>query len=88
VLLYKIKEPRTEFPVTIVALCASAVLSWTQAKKHKELSASFSLATHEITLIKGESVSVKSEKDLSQFVVNSETAFSREHTQWVARKKE
>ena len=67
---------------------ASAVLSWLQAKKHRELSTSYSLAAHEIVLIKGEVVSIQTESNLSDFVMNSENAFSREHTQWAARKND
>jgi hypothetical protein len=87
-LLYKILDPSCDLPIEVFATAAGAVLTWLQAKKHNELSSSYSLAAHEIVLIKGEALSVKSEKDLSEFVFNSETAFSREHTQWAARKAE
>ncbi|ENP8375417.1 DUF4231 domain-containing protein [Vibrio alginolyticus] len=85
-LLYRIKEPSTFLPIEVVATAASAVLTWVQAKKHNELNSSYALAAHEIVLIKGESVSVTEESRLSEFIINSEYAFSREHTQWVARK--
>jgi len=85
-LLYRIKEPISHLPIEAVAATASAVLTWVQAKKHNELHSSYALAAHEIVLIKGESVSVNSESELSEYVVDSESAFSREHTQWVARK--
>ena len=85
-LLYRIKDPILSLPIEVIAAAASAVLTWLQAKKHNELNSSYSLAAHEIVLIKGEAVSVKDDKQLSEFVVNSESAFSREHTQWVARK--
>lgn len=85
-LLYRIKEPTSHLPIEAVAVAASAVLTWVQAKKHNELHSSYALAAHEIVLIKGESVSVSGEPELSEFVVDSESAFSREHTQWVARK--
>ena len=85
-LLYRIKDPITSLPVEVMAAAASAVLTWLQAKKHNELNSSYSLAAHEIVLIKGETVSVTDDPHLSEFVMNSESAFSREHTQWVARK--
>ena len=85
-LLYRIKEPSSSLPIEVIATAASAVLTWVQAKKHNELNSSYALAAHEIVLIKGESVSVKEESHLSEFVINSESAFSREHTQWTARK--
>jgi hypothetical protein len=87
-LLLKIKSPTTKLPVEVVAVCASSVLGWLQTKKHKELSASYALAAQEISLIRGEASYVKSEESLSDFVINSENAFSREHTQWFARKKD
>ena len=85
-LLYRIKEPTLNLPVAVVATAAGAVLTWLQAKKHNELNSSYALAAHEIVLIKGEAESVKSEREISEFVINSENAFSREHTQWTARK--
>ena len=87
-LLYRIGNPDLSLPIEVVATAASAVLTWMQAKKHNELYSSYSLSAHEIVLIKGEAISINSEQDLSDFVVNSENAFSREHTQWVARKNE
>ncbi len=87
-LLLRIYKPTLSLPIVVVATAASAVLTWQKAKKHNELSSSFSLAAHEITLIKGEACSISNEKELSDFVVNTESAFSREHTQWVARKIE
>ena len=85
-LLYRIKEPATSLPIEVLAAAASAVLTWVQAKKYSELNSSYALAAHEIVLIKGEAVSVQDETHLSEFVINSESAFSREHTQWTARK--
>ncbi len=87
-LLYRIKDPSFSFPVESVAVAAGAVLTWLQAKKHNELNSSYALAAHEIVLIKGESLDVETEQNLSAFVLDSENAFSREHTQWTARKVE
>jgi hypothetical protein len=87
-LLFKIKSPTTTLPIGVIAVCASSVLSWLQTKKHNELSASYALTAQEISLIKGEAAYVNSEATLSEFVIDSENAFSREHTQWFARKKE
>lgn len=87
-LLYRIKDPSASVPVEVIATAAGAVLTWLQAKKHSELNSSYGLTAHEIVLIKGEALSVKTEKQFSEFVVNSENAFSREHTQWAARKSD
>lgn len=85
-LLYRIKDPTFNLPVEVVATAAGAVLTWLQARKHNELNSAYALAAHEIVLAKGESTSIHNEQQLSEYVVNSEAAFSREHTQWVARK--
>lgn len=85
-LLYRIKEPALSLPVEVIATAAGAALTWLQAKKHNELNSAYALTAHEIVLIKGESESVHDEKQLSEYVINSEAAFSREHTQWAARK--
>lgn len=85
-LLYRIKDPTLALPVEVVATVAGAVLTWLQAKKHNELNSAYTLTAHEIALIKGESDAIRDQKQLSEYVLNSETAFSREHTQWVARK--
>ncbi|MDN2660389.1 DUF4231 domain-containing protein [Neptunomonas sp. CHC150] len=85
VLIYRVYDPSQSLPVEVIATAASAVLTWIQAKKHNELSSSYSLAAHEIGIIKSEWQSV-TEIDFSDFVINTENAFSREHTQWIARK--
>lgn len=66
---------------------ASAALSWSQAKRFRELGNAYGLTVHEISLIREESGRIKTEDDFSEFVNNSENAFSREHTQWVARRR-
>ena len=87
-LFFRARYPEFGFPVEIFATAAGAVLTWLQAKKHNELGSSYSLAAHEIVLIKGEALSINSEDLLSEFVMNAEAAFSREHTQWAARKND
>lgn len=87
-LLYKINAPTLSLPIEVIAVIASAVLTWIQAKKHSELNSSYSLAAYEITLIAEEASHVNSDASLSDYILNSEAAFSREHTQWVARKSD
>lgn len=86
-LLYRVYDSSVSLPVEVIATAASAVLTWIQAKKHNELSSSYSLAAHEIGFIKSEWQSI-TEEEFSDFVINTENAFSREHTQWIARKVE
>lgn len=87
-LLINIYRADLKLPIEIIAVVASSVLSWVQAKKHNELSSSYSLAAHEIILIKAESTIINTEAEFSEYVMNCENAFSREHTQWFARKNE
>ena len=87
-LLYRMLNPAANPPIETIATAAGAALTWLQAKKFNELSSSYSLAALEIGVIQGRSRSVRTEQDLSHFVLSSESAFSREHTQWAARKAE
>ena len=57
-----------------------------QAKRFSELASSYTLAAHEIALIREQSFLPKTETEFSLFVSDAENAFSREHTQWVARR--
>lgn len=87
-LLYNIYDSSIKLPIEVIAVVASSVLSWLQSKKHNELSSSYSLTAHEIILIKSEINRIENEEDLSEYIMNCEKAFSREHTQWFARKNE
>ncbi|ENM3796857.1 DUF4231 domain-containing protein [Vibrio cholerae] len=73
------------WPTDTLVLIASFCISWTQLKKFNELSSAYSLTAQEIGIIRGQSEVVTTEKELSEFVNSAELAFSREHTQWVAR---
>ena len=73
-------------PVDVTIALAAGVLSWIQAKRFTELSASYALTTHEIGFINEKSATIQSEEDFSKFVGDAENAFSREHTQWAARR--
>jgi hypothetical protein len=69
----------------MIVLVTSA-LGWLQMKRHGELMASYNLTAHEIGIIRSNSDAVKTEEDFSDFINEAELAFSREHTQWVARR--
>lgn len=84
--LARIAYPEWQYwPTDTLILITSFCISWGQLKKFNELSSAYSLTAQEIGIIRGQSESVKTEKQLSEFVNNSELAFSREHTQWAAR---
>ncbi len=74
------------WPTDIFVATAACVLSWMQAKRFSELAASYALAAHEIGFIKEQSLLPNTHEKFSLFVGDAENAFSREHTQWVARK--
>lgn len=83
----KVYCPTVQYwPTDLLIAIAAALLSWLQAKRFSELSSSYALAAHEISLIKEQAVAIGTEGDFSLFVSDAENAFSREHTQWVARK--
>jgi len=63
-----------------------AILGWVQIKRYQELASSYSLTAHEITFAKNELVQKDTESKFAAFVADTENAFSREHTQWYARK--
>lgn len=74
------------WPTDIFVAAAACLLSWIQAKRFSELSTSYALAAHEIGLIRENSLLPENDEEFSLFVGDAENAFSREHTQWVARK--
>lgn len=84
---FRIAKPETSDWLTEMLVTVSAsVLAWMQARRYSELASSYSLAANEISLIR-EQVPLQVTDDLfSKFVGDAENAFSREHTQWVARK--
>lgn len=73
-------------PTELITTIISALIGWVQIKKYNELSASYALTAHEIGLVKEQSYYISGEKDFLDFIRDAETAFSREHTQWQARR--
>ncbi len=74
------------WPTEVFIVAAGCCLTWIQMKRFRELASSYGLTAQEIGIIRGELEGVKDEADFIEFVKDSENAFSREHTQWVARK--
>ncbi|HAU1979728.1 TPA: DUF4231 domain-containing protein [Legionella pneumophila] len=77
---------QTFWPTDIFVATSASLLGWMQAKRFSELSASYALAAHEINFIKEQSIIPNNDQDFSLFVGDTENAFSREHTQWAARR--
>jgi SMODS and SLOG-associating 2TM effector domain 1/SMODS and SLOG-associating 2TM effector domain 3 len=75
------------WPTEIFVVASGNVFTWIQLKRFRELTNSYSLAACEISIAMGSLESVSTEDDFSDFVRDTENAFSREHTQWVAKKQ-
>ena len=87
--LSRIAYPEWQYwPTDVFALGAAFILGWMQIKKHNELSSSYSLTAQEIGIIRGGIEGVLTEEQFSEYVSSTEMAFSREHTQWVARQNQ
>lgn len=83
--MIRIDNPTWSFlPTEPLIVVAAAFLGWIQIKKFNELASSYILTAHEIGLLH-QKINSSSEEAFSRFVNDSEQAFSREHTQWVAR---
>lgn len=76
------------WPAEPLLVITSAAIGWIQIKKFNELASAYSLTAHEIGIIQARISDVTTESEFSEFVNEAERAFSREHTQWVARQNE
>lgn len=87
VFLIRTEEPSWTYahPDPIILLCAS-VLGWMQIKRFNELGASYALTANEIGIVKTRAREIHDDEGVSLFVDDAEEAFSREHTQWLARR--
>lgn len=76
------------WPIEPLIVVAASIVGWMQIKKFNELSAAYTVAAHEIGLIRPKANEVNDEKTFSEFVNDAEKAFSREHTLWIARQSD
>lgn len=74
-------------PIEPLIVIASSIVGWVQIKKHSELAASYTLTATEIGIAAEDAQHFDDEKLFSDFVNDTELAFSREHTQWIARQQ-
>jgi hypothetical protein len=87
--LIRVAAPDFKYYVSgLLAVAASSVLTWIQLKRYSEIAAAYVLTSHEIGIIQQGLGSISDAEQLSTFVANAESAFSREHTQWAARRRE
>lgn len=86
--LLKIAFPEWPYlPTEVFIVFAGCILTWSQSKRFSDLSTSYSLTAYEISIIAEQFEAFTEEIALSDYVNDTENAFSREHTQWVARKE-
>jgi hypothetical protein len=87
--LIRIAHPSLSLlPTDLFVVMGASALSWIQLKRFDELAAAYSLTAHEIRIAKDDIVRACSEVAFSKAVADTENAFSREHTQWAARKEQ
>jgi hypothetical protein len=72
--------------VGLFAAVATAATAWGQLGRHDELSRAYALAYQELITIQALAGSVVTEEDLDRLVTNAESAISREHTMWMAKR--
>jgi hypothetical protein len=82
----KVNSPADTYWIDVALTGAACVLTWMQAKRYSDLAASYSLAATEIGLLMQQFQAVTDDVVFSARVSDSENAFSREHTQWTARR--
>lgn len=86
-LLVRIGYPNIPLlPIDVFAVIASSLIGWKQLRRFDELASSYGLTAHEVGIISSKFSEVSSQDKLSNFVSDAENAFSREHTQWAARR--
>lgn len=69
-----------------IILLGASVLGWMQIKRFNELGASYALTANEIGILKSRAPEIADDLALSLFIDDAEEAFSREHTQWLAKR--
>lgn len=76
------------WPIEPLIVIAASIVGWMQIKKFNELAAAYTVAAHEIGLIRPMADDVTNDEQFSEFVNDAEKAFSREHTLWIARQSD
>ena len=67
--IVRVRFPSASYwPTDVLVALALGLLSWMQTKRYSQLAGSYALAAHEIGFIKEQSVSIKTEEQLTSFV--------------------
>jgi len=70
--------------IGVAGTAATAVTAWVQLRQHATLARAYSVAAHELSLIRLLLDQARTEEEWSRFVDDAEKAISREHTLWRA----
>lgn len=73
-------------PTGLVSTAVVALMSWIQVKQYRNLAESYGVTSTELSIIEDTIPNITKNKKFSSFVAESETAISREHTLWRARR--
>lgn len=71
----------------LLAALAAAVLAWRQTKQYETLAESYAVTSHDVAALASKLDLYETESDWATAVHDSEAAFSREHTVWLARRQ-
>jgi hypothetical protein len=72
--------------ISVLAAVSAAATAWTQLGRHDELAKSYGLAAHELMVLHSRLELADSEEAFRQGVEETESAISREHTMWMAKR--
>ena len=72
--------------VGVLAAISAAATAWTQLGQHDELAKSYGLAAHELMVLHSRLEVAETEEAFRQGVEETESAISREHTMWMAKR--
>ena len=64
----------------------SVFMTWLQLKRFQELTDAYGITATELKFIKEKSKFILDDNQLEKYVDDTETAISREHTLWLARR--
>lgn len=73
--------------IGLLTTVATSIFSWLQIKQHQELKRAYTVTVEELNVIRSLVKEEMTEKEFSQFVLDSENAMSREHTLWLAQRR-
>ncbi|RIK36785.1 MAG: hypothetical protein DCC58_18870 [Chloroflexi bacterium] len=73
--------------VALAAAISAMATAWTQINRNDELAKSYGVAAQELILIKGELENAEAEAEFIDIVAEAESAISREHTMWMAKRR-